>query len=221
MAGDRVVNVLFHGIGTPARALEDGEERYWVGVDQFHELLDEALSWPGVRISFDDSNSSDLQHALPALRRRGARATFFVIAGRLGSPGSLDAADVRALRDAGMAIGSHGMHHRPWRGLSAAQAEEEFVTARSRLADVVGTTIDEAACPLGRYDRAVLSRLRGLGYRTVYTSDRRPARSSAWLQARFSVYRDDTAQTLRAAVFDQSPRQRVRNAVATTVKRWR
>ena len=221
MPTGRTINVLFHGIGTPARTLEPGEQRYWVEVDQFHELLDEARSWPDVRISFDDSNISDLDHALPALRSRGLRATFFVIAGRMGSPGSLDEAGVRALRDAGMTIGNHGMHHRPWRKLGQVEADEEFVTARARLADLLGSTVDEAACPLGRYDRTVLSRLRRLGYRRVYTSDRRPARESAWLQARYSVYSDDTPRTLRAAVFEQPLPQRVRARVAGTVKRWR
>jgi peptidoglycan/xylan/chitin deacetylase (PgdA/CDA1 family) len=221
MASAGVVNLLFHGIGTPLRTLEPGEERYWVGVEQFQELLDEALRWPTVRISFDDSNSSDLEHALPALQARGIRATFFVIAGRLGSAGSLTADDVRALRDAGMAIGNHGMHHRPWRRLDEAEAQEEFVTARAQLAEVAQTTVDEAACPLGRYDRAVLRRLRGLGYRRVFTSDRRPARDSAWLQARFSVYSDDTAGTLRESVFGQGLAQRVRASAVGVVKRWR
>jgi peptidoglycan/xylan/chitin deacetylase (PgdA/CDA1 family) len=222
MSGTRVINVLFHGIGTPRRSLEPGEDQYWVEVDQFHELLDEALRWPGVRISFDDSNSSDLEYALPALQRRQVQASFFIIAGRLHGTGSLDAAGVRALRDAGMRIGSHGMHHRPWRGLAEAEAHVEVVAAREQLAEVLGgAAVEEAACPLGRYDRAVLLRLRALGYRRVFTSDRRPARDSAWLQARYSVHSDDTAHSLRAAVFGRSAVQRARAQVAGVVKRWR
>lgn len=217
----RVINVLFHGIGSPRRALEPGEDRYWVEVDQFHELLGEVLTWPGVRLSFDDGNVSDVEHALPALRRHKARASFYIIAGRIGAAGSLDADAVRSLRDAGMVIGSHGMHHRPWRGLDPQTAEEEFVTARDRLTDIVGGPIDEAACPLGRYDRTVLHRLRRLGYRRVFTSDRRPARDSAWLQPRYSVYADDTPETLRATVFHRSLKRRVRAQVAGVVKRWR
>ena len=60
--------------------------------------------------------------ALPALRERGLTATFFVVAGRLGEPGFLDERGVRALADAGMAIGCHGMRHRPWRGLDERRA---------------------------------------------------------------------------------------------------
>ena len=45
------------------------------------------------------------------------RATFFVLAGRLDRPGSLRPRTCRPLWWPGMAIGTHGMDHRPWRGL--------------------------------------------------------------------------------------------------------
>ncbi|MGF1648019.1 MAG: polysaccharide deacetylase family protein, partial [Kineosporiaceae bacterium] len=112
-----MINVCFHGVGEPARELEPGEDRYWVTVDTFRSVLDEIATWPAVRISFDDGNASDVEHGLPALRERGLPATFFVLARRLGLPGSLTGDDLRSLRDAGMTIGSHGMDHRPWRGL--------------------------------------------------------------------------------------------------------
>lgn len=221
MTADRVINILFHGIGTPQRELEPGEDRYWVPVDRFHEILDEVVTWPQARLSFDDGNLSDIEIGLPALVERNATATFFVIAGRLGQLGSVDADAVRVLQRHGMDIGSHGMWHRPWRRLSAEQAQQEFVTARDRIAEVAGATVDMAACPLGRYDRAVLSRLRGLGYRRVFTSDRRPARPDAWLQARYSIRAEDTASGLRSMVFEQSVLGRVRANAAGVVKRWR
>jgi hypothetical protein len=75
---------------------------------------------------------------------------------------------------------------------------DELVTARNRLAEVAGVTIDAAACPLGEYDRGVLAELRRLGYRRVFTSDRRRVRADAWLQHRFSVRCFDTPASLRA-----------------------
>lgn len=221
MATDRVVNILFHGIGTPRRTLEPGEERYWVSEARFHEILDEVATWPQARISFDDGNISDIEVALPALRERGLVATFFVLAGRLGRPGSLGPDDVRTLHRHGMTIGSHGMHHRSWRTLSRDEAHEEFVAAREMLAEVVGSPIDQAGCPFGQYDRRVLGELRRCGYRRVFTSDRRPARAGAWLQARYSVMCDDTAATLRAAVLHPGLVRRVRSGLAGVVKRWR
>jgi len=217
----QVVNILFHGIGEPRRPLEPGEAKYWVGVDRFHQLLDEVAGWPSVRISFDDSNSSDLEIGLPALRERGLTATFFVIAGRLGQPGSLTADDVRELRTSGMRVGSHGMWHRPWRRLGREHMHEEFVQAREIISAVVGAEVDEAACPLGRYDRAVLTELRRLRYQRVFTSDQRPASPDAWVQARYSVLSHHSPTTLRAAVVAPGPLRRMRKSAVGVAKRWR
>lgn len=221
MASDRVVNVCFHGVGTPQRELEPGEAEYWVDVERFHRILDELASWPAVAISFDDGNTSDVELALPALRERGLTAEFFVLAGRLESKGSLDEEGVRTLRDAGMAIGTHGMMHRSWRGMDRPTRDAEFVTARQRLAEVVGAPVNTAACPLGRYDRQVLTDLRSLGYTRVYTSDRRTARASAWLQPRHSVMHKDTPESVRTGAFGQPLTRRVRDTAVGVVKRWR
>jgi peptidoglycan/xylan/chitin deacetylase (PgdA/CDA1 family) len=217
----RVVNVLFHGVGKPARELEPGEDGYWITTDRFHAILDEIATWPNVRISFDDGNSSDVEIALPALTERGLTADFFVLAGRLDAAGSLGRDDVRRLREAGMGVGTHGMHHRSWRGLDAATRTAELVTAREHVAELVGE-VDAAALPLGQYDRTVLGALRELGYRRVYTSDRRAARPGAWLQPRHSVRRDDTPESFRAGVMGQNQLvRRVRASAVGVIKRYR
>ncbi|GAA2849121.1 glycosyl transferase [Actinoplanes cyaneus] len=217
------INILFHGIGEPQRELEPGEDAYWMSVSAFTAILDEITSWSfPVNLSFDDSNSSDVEIALPHLLERGLTAEFFVLAGRLDSPGSLGEPDLRALRKNGMAVGTHGMHHHPWRGLSPATTQTELADARDRIAAVIGQPVTRAACPLGRYDRATLTALRRLGYTTVFTSDRRPATPGAWLQPRFSVYHQDTPASVRESV--ARSRQlpvRARNAAATLVKRLR
>jgi peptidoglycan/xylan/chitin deacetylase (PgdA/CDA1 family) len=195
-----MINICFHGVGVPGRELEPGEARYWTSVDEFHRILDEIATWPDVRISFDDGNESDIRHGLPALVERGLTATFFVLASRFGSAGSLGEEDVRSLRAAGMTIGTHGMDHVPWRGLSPEARHVELVVARDRIAAIAGTAVTEAACPLGRYDRSLLGALRGLGYERVHTSDRRHARAGAWVQPRFSIRTEDTAGSLRASV---------------------
>jgi peptidoglycan/xylan/chitin deacetylase (PgdA/CDA1 family) len=193
-----VINVCFHGVGTPRRELEPGEHQYWVDTSQFHQILDELLTWQQVRISFDDGNLSDRTEALPALLERDLTADFFVLAGRLDTAGSLGRDDVRELQKHGMRIGTHGMWHRPWRGMDLATRDRELITAREQLAELTGGPIDLAACPLGSYDREVLAQLRRLGYHRVFTSDRRRARPHAWLQPRFSVRHQDTPESLRA-----------------------
>lgn len=217
-----VTNVCFHGVGTPRRDLEPGEADYWIGRDAFLGILDELAGRPGVRISFDDGNASDVEIALPALVERGMTATFFLLAGRLDDAGSVHRDRVRALAAGGMPIGSHGMDHRSWRGLTADESRVELGEARDVLSEVSGTQVVEAALPLGRYDRGVLSELRRRGYDRVYTSDQTEARPDAWLQPRFSVRRHDTAATVHERILRARPFvQRAERRVAQLVKSLR
>ena len=109
-----------------------------------------------------------------------------------------------------------------WQRLDADTSPDEFVTAREKLAAVIGSEVDTAACPLGRYDRRSLRDLRRLGYRRVFTSDRRPARPDAWLQPRYSLRRGDTAAAVREIVLGRpSLSRRIWSAGVGLVKRWR
>jgi peptidoglycan/xylan/chitin deacetylase (PgdA/CDA1 family) len=213
----RAINITFHGIGRPRRPLEAGEADVWVTRAQYLSMLDSISVRDGVRITFDDGNASDVEHALDALRARGLTATFFVVAGRLGQPGFLDESGVRELAGAGMEIGCHGMRHRPWRGLGDDDLREELIEAKQVLEGVVGRPVTQAACPFGAYDRRVLRTLRRAGYEGVYTSDRGTARPGDWLQARTSVGPHDGPALLdRIGAFDTLQRR-----VKRTVKRWR
>lgn len=222
MTSATVVNLCFHGIGTPRRQLEAGEDRYWITPKLYDEILDEAAGRPDVRISFDDGNKSDVDVALDGLLDRGMTATFFVVAGRLDSPGSLEEDDVRALHARGMTIGTHGMEHRTWRGMDPQTSRRELVEARQRLAEVTGEHVEQAALPLGQYDRTVLSALRGYGYRAVYTSDRCLARHGSWIQPRYSVRRTDTIESIRGeALTRPGLRRRLKAEAVGVAKRLR
>ena len=221
-APDAVVGICFHGIGAPRPGLEPEADEYFVGRDLFLAVLDDLARHPAVDLTFDDGFASDAGIALPALRERGLSASFFPLAGRLGSPGCLDAAGVRALADAGMTVGSHGMAHRSWRGLDAQSAEEELTVARSMIAEAAGQPVTSAACPFGAYDRRVLAALRRHGYSRVYTSDRRRAHRGDWLQPRYSIRHDDTVDTIRENILAPRPlRERLRGEVASRAKAWR
>ena len=215
------VHLCFHGVGTCVNEREPGESRYWIRESVFLGLLEALADHPEVRLSFDDGNRSDIGIALPALRARDRRATFFPLAGRLDDPASLSAVDLRALRANGMSIGSHGWSHVPWRGLSTADAQRELVDARRVLEEASGGAVTEAALPLGRYDRESLRRLRQSGYRAVYTSDRYPTRSGSWLRARYSVTADDTVGSVMAIACRGHGIRDARNLAKSLVKRVR
>jgi peptidoglycan/xylan/chitin deacetylase (PgdA/CDA1 family) len=222
MVPDRSINLTFHGIGAPERPLEPGEENVWVSHAQFLSLLDAGTDRGDVTVTFDDGNASDFEHALPALNERGLRATFFVVAGRLGTPGFLDADGTRALAEAGMEIGCHGMRHRPWRGLAQSALYEELIDAKAILERTGGRPVTRAACPFGSYDRRTLRNLRRCGYEHVYTSDGGTARPGDFLQARNSVGpQDDPGLLERIAALDTSVHRALRRHAKLAVKRWR
>jgi peptidoglycan/xylan/chitin deacetylase (PgdA/CDA1 family) len=189
----RAVGLIFHGIGTPGRPLEPGEAPYWIPAARFEAILDRiaALADPGrIRLSFDDGNASDHDIALPALRARGLAAEVFVLSGRIGQPGSLSAAQIRALLAAGMTIGSHGVAHVDWRGLDAAGLAAELAGSRAALEAVCGRPVTRAAIPFGRYDARVLRALRRAGYACAFSSDGGPMDPGAFLRPRSSVRAD-------------------------------
>ena len=215
------LNLLFHGVGTPRRKLEDGEERLWISPSHFRAVLDIAVA-VDTSISVDDGNISDIEIVLPALVERGLTARFFVLAGRLDHPGSLSRSAVRELHTAGMTIGSHGMKHRPWRRLTDRQRNEEFVVAREMIASTIGSAVDEAACPRGTYERSSLADLRKQRYRHVHTSDGWPAPADAWLQPRYSISRNDDPATVEELLTaGPSLRQRLVHTAKGAFKRYR
>jgi peptidoglycan/xylan/chitin deacetylase (PgdA/CDA1 family) len=223
MTAPRTVILNFHGIGAPARPLEPGEDRFWITRDACRAILDavaDARDGPAIRITFDDGNRSDLEIGAPELAERGLTATFFVLAGRLGAPGSLAPADLSALVAAGHRIGLHGHDHVDWRRLDAAGAAREFETARDILAAAAGRPVDEAAVPFGRYDRGVLRALRARGIAAVYTSDRGVVHGAPWIRPRNCVQAGMGREAIRAILADRQPAAAgVRRALGIARKR--
>lgn len=218
----RVFNLNLHGVGEPPRGVDRDEAQVWLSVDALHRALDAAAERSDVRLTFDDGNRSDLEHALPALVERRLTATFFPVADRLGSDGYLDAADLRTLVDAGMTVGSHGLTHADWRRLTDADLRHELRRSRTILEAATGRPVRDAACPFGSYDRRVLRAVRSDGgYARVYTSDGGAASANAWLQARTTLTRTHPSATEAVRPPRRpSPAPIVRGA-KRLVKRWR
>lgn len=164
----------YHGLGEPARAIDAAERDYWLSVATFRDTLDflTTRKTPGIEfgITFDDGNASDYEQAMPLLAERGLTAMFFVLAGRIGTPGSLSKSQIREMAAAGMTIGSHGWDHIDWRQATKAALRRELYDARETLQDVLGDRINILAVPYGLFDRRVVAEARKAGYRQIFTS---------------------------------------------------
>jgi peptidoglycan/xylan/chitin deacetylase (PgdA/CDA1 family) len=216
-AASQPFNLCFHGIGTPQRELEAGEDEFWLEVDQFEQMLAMIRRHPFINITIDDGNASDFTYALPALLDHGLTATFFIVAERIDAPGALSSAAIRELVRSGMRIGTHGLAHRPWRNLRGHRLEAEMRAARI-IADVAGAPVREAACPFGSYDRRVLGELRRHHFTRVYTVDLGRAPRASWLQPRYTLRKDDTPADIERLAY---PRRNWHFAGRTLIKRLR
>ncbi len=216
------IGLNFHGIGEPERTLEPGEAPFWVSPQQFEEVVSHVAKAPAnFEVTFDDGNLSDHDIALPTLLRFGLRARFFMLTGRIGDPGSLDKAHLRALSEAGMTIGSHGIDHTAWPTLSDADLKHELYASRARLEDICGHAITEAGIPFGRYDARVLRALRNAGYTTAWSSDGGRFRNHTFMRPRTSVRGDMNEDDIRAILSNRMPSlRRLRRAVGMFKKRW-
>jgi len=194
----RQISIIFHGVGTPGRSLEQGEAPYWIGVERFEALLDAMATDPGrYRITFDDGNLSDHAIALPRLVARGLRAEFFVLTGRIGQPGALGPREIAGLLAAGMGIGSHGVAHRDWRRLDAAALGVELEESKAVLERLCGQPVTAAGIPFGGWNARVLRAIRQAGYESAWSSDGGRMHPNTFLRPRRSVRGDMDENTLR------------------------
>ena len=213
----------FHGIGAPERDLETGEAAYWIGEERCRDILARIAGHPRrarIRITFDDGNISDRTRALPMLEAFGLDAGFFVLSGRIGRPGSLDEDDIRALRAAGMRIGSHGVAHVAWSELEPDALEAELRGSRERLEEICGAPVTAAGIPLGRYNGAVLRALRAAGYTEAWSSDGGVARERDFPYPRTSVRSDMSPARIDTILAGRTTAlRRARRAAAMAIKR--
>ena len=190
------LNLTFHGVGTPPAWVSPEEHSVWVKREEFYSILDALAGHEQMSITFDDGNSSDYHIAVPALLERKLQAEFFVLAERVGVPGYLGVQELRQMHRCGMTIGLHGLQHRPWRLLGNKELDAELYEGRSRLEQILGIPVDEAACPFGSYDRRVLRILAEAGYQRVFSSDRGWASSADWMQSRNTIHAADSRKAI-------------------------
>lgn len=144
--------------------------RVWSGPPPGRLGAEEGTGVP-LLFTFDDGGSGSLA-AAEALERRGWRGYFFVTAGRIGTPGFLDAAGMRALAAAGHGIGSHSVSH-PTRMalLPPERMRREWSESLDVLSQILGARVEDASVPGGYYSRAVGEMAAEAGVRRLFNSE--------------------------------------------------
>ena len=190
------VCLLLHGLGPIPPHISMAETPYWISAEAFANVI-ELARHTTTRITFDDGNDTDVRLALPILKSAGLTASFFIPTDRIGRPGYVSESDIRTLRAAGMEIGSHGCAHIVWTEASNEAIVVDVTRSIERLEAILGENIHTVAVPYGACDRRVLSVLRAIGVRRVYTSFRGPAAETAWLVRRDCLTSDMPDASIR------------------------
>lgn len=153
-----------------------------------------------VMLTFDDGGAS-APYIGETLVRHGWRAHFFITTSFVGTPGFVDVASVRALREQGHVIGSHSHSHPDiFRDLSAQRMAAEWVESRDRLSDILGEACVVASVPGGDVSGSVLRAASAAGYAYLFTSepDPRPVLQGATrVLGRFVVKASHTADQVK------------------------
>jgi peptidoglycan/xylan/chitin deacetylase (PgdA/CDA1 family) len=193
MPASHIVFLMYHELELAGRKLcqsEPGYIRYILPVQDFREQMaslkrsgwrglnvTEAIQYPsepGVCITFDDGCETDLTAAAPVLREFGFNATFYLTAGFLGTPGYMNAAQVRELDKQGFEIGCHSMTHPYLSDLSERELKREIEEAKQMIEAILGHSIKHFSCPGGRYNQLTLEIARQAGFVTVANSQFHP-----------------------------------------------
>ena len=129
-----------------------------------HDLL-EGRREKAVVLTFDDGTADAVSIVLPALRRRGMRATFFIATGLVGTPGFMNWAEIEALAAAGMEIGSHTVSHAHLADLPGDRVREELISSKAELERHLGRPVEAIAYPYNSVRWSIVRAARSAGYR--------------------------------------------------------
>jgi peptidoglycan/xylan/chitin deacetylase (PgdA/CDA1 family) len=106
-----------------------------------------------------------------------------------------DWGQIRALADAGVAIGSHTRHHRRLTALGTAEREVELMGSLAELRERVPAAVAVIAYPNGDHDEAVCRATAEAGYEAAFTTEkgRNDAATDVFRLRRVSVHGADGA----------------------------
>jgi len=123
-------------------------------------------------ITFDDGHRSNFEQAFPLLEQFGLKATFFVLAGCVGSTDKyISWNQARQIVAAGHRVESHGWSHRLLTQCSHDELEEELVQSKRELEDRLGAQVSAISAPGGRWDDRVVDACGRAGYKYLFHSN--------------------------------------------------
>lgn len=151
-----------------------------LSIYEFVECITKNTPFPkkSVLITFDDGYDGISTYAVPELRKRGMKATFFIIKNSIGTKltgySYLNEQQVKELSaDPLFSIQAHTLSHADLTNISAQQLQEEVAGSKKFFEELTGTQCETIAFPYGYYNKNVLDAVERAGYKASFAvSDR-------------------------------------------------
>jgi len=159
---------------------------------------------------------------LPILQQYGFKAHFFITTGWIGTPYFLTPEQIKALHEAGMGIGSHGVTHRFLSDLPDNEAVSELTESRERLSAIVGSSVTSFSAPGGRITQSVIDVAQRCGCLTICNSEPDLSRKGMQFIPRIALTGNCSMQTFtRIADADIAyfRKQRIKNTLLSAAKK--
>lgn len=199
------------------------------------ELVAEPQKWTGrtAVITFDDGYVDNLA-ACDELKKRGMRATWFVVTGSIGESPSwpadgrpqgrlLNADELRAMQASGMEIGSHTVNHVRLTETDDVQLASELAQSRATLEDLLGGPVASFAYPYGAWDTRCADAVKQAGYAAACITRTGWAlrENNPYLLRRLTIFNIDTVSTLARKLYFGSNAVRWRDLAGYALRRLR
>lgn len=175
--------LMYHAVGT--QAYGDRLGLFSISADKFRQQMTLLAKWKqgrivdfsehslklsgsSVAVTFDDGYQDNLSIAAPILINLGIPFTVFVCSEfvKKSIGGFLTPSNLRTLSALpGVKIGSHGASHIPLSRCDNKTLNNELVSSRSYLEDLIGRQIDAISYPYGAVDYRVRNAAFAAGYR--------------------------------------------------------
>lgn len=150
-----------------------------LSMDEFTKCLQQGdFPAKSVLITFDDGYQGVYTYAVPELRQRSMKASFFIIKDAIGSAlpqyPYMTMDEIKKISaDPLFAIEPHTLSHPDLRQLTGSSLQEELAGAKAYFEIITGKPCDTMAFPYGYYDEHVLQAVQQAGYKAAFAvSDR-------------------------------------------------
>lgn len=183
-----------------------------------------------VAITIDDGYAHLAETLPPLCQRFRLTPHLFIPAGEIGKTNSWDytsslspephltEAQIRALSNIGVIIGSHGWSHRPLTNETPTELAEGLTNSKRRLEEIIGRPVIAISYPFGRTSGAIEKAALAAGYELGLTTRWPIASQTATALGRVIIYGFDTPfSVLQKLEGRLRPIEQAKQYIATTL----